>query len=225
MGLNAWADKLDFGPGTAKRSEKRKQLGVEWAVNNAKTKEAFAASNKEAKEAFAGIKADFVAETKASIAGLAAIKAARIGTFEGVTLNTDSISYKRQGGSIAGATARVETAADARRRITATRLLAIGVFALAVKKQTGNVFLTVEHPDYGFVVEIPMKLEAKARAFAAKINSAARHAAPSTLIAPMADAAPADVADQLRKLGELHAAGILTDAEFTAKKTELLDRL
>lgn len=45
--------------------------------------------------------------------------------------------------------------------------------------------------------------------------------------APSADPAPAafDVTDQLRKLGELHSAGILTDAEFTAKKTELLGRL
>jgi hypothetical protein len=45
--------------------------------------------------------------------------------------------------------------------------------------------------------------------------------------APIADPAPAvfDVPDQLRKLGELHSAGILTDAEFLAKKTELLGRL
>jgi hypothetical protein len=34
-----------------------------------------------------------------------------------------------------------------------------------------------------------------------------------------------DVMDQLRKLGELHQAGGLTDDEFTSKKKELLDRL
>lgn len=33
------------------------------------------------------------------------------------------------------------------------------------------------------------------------------------------------VAEQLKKLGELHSAGVLTDAEFAAKKTELLKRL
>ncbi len=37
--------------------------------------------------------------------------------------------------------------------------------------------------------------------------------------------AGADIADQLKKLGELHATGILTDEEFQAKKTELLKRL
>lgn len=39
-------------------------------------------------------------------------------------------------------------------------------------------------------------------------------------------AAPApDIADQLRKLAELYEAGILTEAEFSAKKQELLDRM
>ncbi|WP_327006925.1 SHOCT domain-containing protein [Dactylosporangium sp. NBC_01737] len=37
--------------------------------------------------------------------------------------------------------------------------------------------------------------------------------------------APGDVFEQLRKLAELRDAGILTEAEFTAKKTELLQRL
>jgi excisionase family DNA binding protein len=34
-----------------------------------------------------------------------------------------------------------------------------------------------------------------------------------------------DVMDQLRKLGELHAAGVLTEDEFAAKKAELFRRL
>jgi hypothetical protein len=34
-----------------------------------------------------------------------------------------------------------------------------------------------------------------------------------------------DVADQIKKLAELHAAGILTDDEFATKKAELLDRM
>lgn len=33
------------------------------------------------------------------------------------------------------------------------------------------------------------------------------------------------VIDQIRKLAELHEQGILTDEEFTAKKTELLSRM
>ncbi|MCF6524746.1 DUF4429 domain-containing protein [Streptomyces sp. JJ36] len=36
---------------------------------------------------------------------------------------------------------------------------------------------------------------------------------------------PADIAERIRHLGELHAAGLLTDEEFTAKKAELLAEL
>lgn len=38
-------------------------------------------------------------------------------------------------------------------------------------------------------------------------------------------AAGVDITDQLRKLGELHQAGIVTDEEFATKKAELLERL
>lgn len=45
--------------------------------------------------------------------------------------------------------------------------------------------------------------------------------APAPKPAPQAES----VADKLRQLAELHAEGILTDDEFSAKKAELLDRL
>ncbi|WP_210480976.1 SHOCT domain-containing protein [Naasia sp. SYSU D00948] len=44
----------------------------------------------------------------------------------------------------------------------------------------------------------------------------------SSISAPPANA---NVLNQIKKLGELHAAGVLTDAEFSAKKSELLKRL
>lgn len=43
--------------------------------------------------------------------------------------------------------------------------------------------------------------------------------------APPQPAPPTDVMDQLRKLGELRDAGVLTEAEFEAKKADLLGRL
>ncbi|WP_246097457.1 SHOCT domain-containing protein [Streptomyces botrytidirepellens] len=42
---------------------------------------------------------------------------------------------------------------------------------------------------------------------------------------PSAPAVPQDILDQIAKLGELHAAGVLTSAEFEQKKRQLLDRL
>lgn len=43
--------------------------------------------------------------------------------------------------------------------------------------------------------------------------------------APVAAAPGHDVLEQLRKLGELRSTGVLTDAEFEAKKAELLGRI
>jgi hypothetical protein len=57
----------------------------------------------------------------------------------------------------------------------------------------------------------------------------AQAAAPAPDVAPAGAPAPAapaalfdDVYDQLKKLGELREAGILTDAEFDAKKAQIL---
>jgi hypothetical protein len=40
-----------------------------------------------------------------------------------------------------------------------------------------------------------------------------------------ADVVAADKYDQLRKIGELKASGVLSDAEFEAEKAKLLDKL
>ncbi|MEV0258495.1 DUF4429 domain-containing protein [Streptomyces sp. NPDC050732] len=70
--------------------------------------------------------------------------------------------------------------------------------------------------------------------FAASVLAAVRAASPALLPdgvgagAPAVRAVrrdPADIADRIRHLGELHRAGLLTDDEFTAKKAELLAEL
>ncbi|WP_159767126.1 DUF4429 domain-containing protein [Streptomyces sp. HM190] len=63
--------------------------------------------------------------------------------------------------------------------------------------------------------------------FAAAVLAAARSAGAGAL-APVAAGPrrdPADIADRIRHLGELHAAGLVTDEEFSAKKAELLAEL
>ena len=42
---------------------------------------------------------------------------------------------------------------------------------------------------------------------------------------PPPPAAQPDILDQIKKLADLHAAGVLTDEEFAAKKADLLDRM
>ncbi len=68
-----------------------------------------------------------------------------------------------------------------------------------------------------------------ARALIVQQAAAIGNALPSS-DAAAAESAPAqpqaiDVPEQIRKLAELHAQGILTDDEFQTKKRELLDRL
>ncbi|MET9381513.1 DUF4429 domain-containing protein [Streptomyces sp. NPDC002928] len=62
--------------------------------------------------------------------------------------------------------------------------------------------------------------------FAAAVLAAVRSGAPVPVVsaaAPRRD--PADIAERIRHLGELHQAGLVTDEEFSAKKAELLAEL
>lgn len=64
--------------------------------------------------------------------------------------------------------------------------------------------------------------------FAAAVLAAVRSAGPAA--APAVEAAPArrdpaDIADRIRHLGELHEAGLVTDEEFSTKKAQLLAEL
>ncbi|WP_372407502.1 DUF4429 domain-containing protein [Streptomyces luteireticuli] len=63
--------------------------------------------------------------------------------------------------------------------------------------------------------------------FAAAVLAAVRRASPAAAVASPAAARPdpGAVAERIRHLGALHSAGLLTDAEFTAKKAELLAEL
>ncbi|QNP72936.1 DUF4429 domain-containing protein [Streptomyces roseirectus] len=62
--------------------------------------------------------------------------------------------------------------------------------------------------------------------FAAAVLAAVRGQRGTAALVPApARRDPADVADRIRHLGELHAAGLVTDEEFSAKKAELLAEL
>lgn len=54
-------------------------------------------------------------------------------------------------------------------------------------------------------------------------NAASNAPAPAAAPAPVVE--QTDLIEQIKKLGDLHAAGILTDDEFAAKKADLLNRM
>lgn len=61
--------------------------------------------------------------------------------------------------------------------------------------------------------------------FAAAVLAAVRTSAPVTVAAAAPRRDPADIADRIRHLGDLHRAGLVTDEEFSVKKAELLAQL
>ena len=73
-----------------------------------------------------------------------------------------------------GVTAAVESGEELQSRVTATRLLATGVFAFALKKKSGGTsFLTIEGPGFAWVEEVDRKKKADAVKFAAAVRAAA----------------------------------------------------
>jgi hypothetical protein len=94
--------------------------------------------------------------------------------FELYVLAGTELKSGKQTWDIKGARAEVEVGAE-RKRITATRVVALGVFALAAKKNMTKVFLTITLADgEEILIETDAKKEAKARKFATAINNAAR---------------------------------------------------
>jgi hypothetical protein len=109
-------------------------------------------------------------------------KGRRLGAYHGVTLHELWLSTPHGSGSLAGVNASVD--AQISSRITATRLVAIGVFALAANKKTGAVYLSIDGPEFASVVECPQTENTKAREFAVKINNASRAAAAAAAARP-----------------------------------------
>ncbi|MFJ5773156.1 DUF4429 domain-containing protein [Streptomyces sp. NPDC093094] len=61
--------------------------------------------------------------------------------------------------------------------------------------------------------------------FAAAVLAAVRGKGPGAAVPAAARRNPADIAERIRHLGELHSAGLVTDEEFSVKKAELLAEL
>jgi hypothetical protein len=101
-------------------------------------------------------------------------KGKMLASYRGVKVYERWIATPHGDGPIAGTQASVD--AQASSRITAARLVAIGVFALAARKNTGAAYLSVDNPQLASVVECPQNDNAKARQFAVQIMNAAREA-------------------------------------------------
>jgi hypothetical protein len=98
-------------------------------------------------------------------------------SFGGVKIDAEgALTYKGVKQSGEGAQAHVETAGQISERISATRMLLTGPFAFALKKKKDDreLYLTIEGSVATWVVSVNPKEGAKAREFAAKINTLGR---------------------------------------------------
>lgn len=115
----------------------------------------------------------------------------------------------------------IEGKDEVSRRVTVTRLFAVGIFAFALKKKSKDkdAFITVELNDGQEAVfhikdKSPMELKAKLSKAVAQIKQNTQK--------PTDAAGSTSAADELAKLATLKKRGIITQDEFDKKKTELL---
>lgn len=100
-------------------------------------------------------------------------------SYEFWTVRRDELTHSAgERHPLLGASARIIAGSEIDRRVTATRLVAIGVLAFAAKKKSGGEsWLYVEGPDWQFVLEVPRDKISEAAKFASAVNSGAQRAA------------------------------------------------
>lgn len=100
-----------------------------------------------------------------------------------------------------------------------TNAFTAGMASTESVKTTGTITVVTEEKTYSG--KIKPKHGRAFEGFAARKGLGSHAPAP----APAGSPAAPDIADQIKKLADLHAAGILTDEEFSTKKADLLNRM
>lgn len=144
----------------------------------------------------------------------------------GFKLTSDAIKKGRETKSLKDVVARVESGSELQSRVTATRLLALGVFAFAAKKKKGGEkYLTIEGPDFVWTEEIKRDKKDISRAmdFVAQINNNAKLVTSQSVNSSEPTTENSlSAADELMKFKELLDSGAITQEEFDAQKTKIL---
>jgi hypothetical protein len=111
----------------------------------------------------------------------------------------------------------VEGKDEVSRRVTVTRLLAVGIFAFALKKKSADkeAFITIVLADgQEAVFHINKKSPMEMKAALSKVTAQVKQKAPK--------ATAASTADELAKLAKLKDSSVITQAEFENQKARLL---
>jgi hypothetical protein len=151
--------------------------------------------------------------------------AGRLARFAGITVTPSEVRSDFGSGPLIGARAEVDTGGNLTRRPRVGYVLAFGVLGLAASKTVDEreLYLSVEGQGFGFAIQLPPWRATEARSFASQLNGAQVGAAAQAPAAVPSGAE--DPFEQVRKLGELRDAKLISDDEFEAKKTEILSRI
>jgi hypothetical protein len=119
----------------------------------------------------------------------------------------------------------IEGRQEISRRVTLTRLLTTGIFAFALTKKSKEkeafIVITLDNgAELGFHTNRYSDMELKNKLFPL-ITFVKRSAASHQQVSPVSSSDDQSLAT-LEKLGELKDKGVITEAEFTAKKKQLL---
>jgi hypothetical protein len=177
-----------------------------------------------------------IAAAKKELDALRDPKGKRLGAYGGITLYERWIDTPHGSGSVAGVTASVDSQLSS--RFTATRIVALGVFALAAKKKTGNLYLMIDGPQIASIVDCPKDQDRRAREFAVKVMNAGKQAegiiaglpermksAEQTLQARQNDTGTVDAAHAELKAAEANPALLEPIAAAEARLAEAEERL
>jgi hypothetical protein len=145
-------------------------------------------------------------------------------------IDRDTVGARGQGsGRFSGSTVRMEAIGQITQRLTAERLVDVGVLGPGGKKRHSSraLFLVVLGDAFELLVKLDSDDEGGAPDFMARYNTAAAkaalaHGGNQIGAGPAAGASGAGIAERLALLANLHASGALSDGEFATAKAQLL---
>lgn len=166
-------------------------------------------------------------------------RGAWIGHVGDVQLLSDRIVWRNSSGIVVKKVnqhvrASIQTAGEVSRRPTLTRMALGSVLpgtalipGLALQKTTDNrqLLFVLEHPEWVRFVELAPDFRGTAQQLATRVNQAAAKVGHDLDAAGVADLAGGpSYLEELKQLGELRDAGVLTEEEFATQKALVLSR-
>jgi hypothetical protein len=107
-----------------------------------------------------------------------------------------------------------EGTTEAQRRVTVTRVLALGVFALAVPKKEKVSYIVIETAEGDAVFEVRALLPVELKSYITRFFQVRRQ--------PSSKVTDVDIRTRLILLKSLFDDGLITEAEFARRKEEIL---